>query len=342
MELRLSVQCLLAREQFLIHHLIMGRGSCLAFLFCCLTSAFACSGGSTTQNGGAGGASAGMGGTSAGRGGSGTGGASAGTGGSASGAGGASAGTGGTHEGGSGASSGTGGNTGGTGGTGGGSEAGAAGLAGAGGGGVIHVVSDFTRDLEGWQCGFSDYPQGQDTFYELRCQQATLPPEMGAGGAVLMGGNNHSDDLFMYLARQITGLAPSTKYQLDVKVEIGTNAPADCGGIGGAPGPSVYFKIGASPLKPMSALDSQGFLRLNLDKGNQSVGGADLKLVGDLSNTLHCPDASYQAKTLSLASFSVQSSADGSVWVVVGTDSGFEGITVLYYDRITITLSPSN
>jgi hypothetical protein len=137
-------------------------------------------------------------------------------------------------------------------------------------------------------------------------------------------------------------LTSTLKYQLDVKVEIGTNAPADCGGIGGAPGPSVYFKIGATPVKPMSTLDTQGFLRLNIDKGNQSVGGADMKLVGDLSNTLLCPDATYQAKTLSLASFHVQSGADGSLWVIVGTDSGFEGITVLYYDRITITLTPTN
>jgi len=195
--------------------------------------------------------------------------------------------------------------------------------------------------MDGWVSGFTDYPQGQETFYELQCQQAPLPSELGPGGGVSMRGNNHSDDLFMYLTRQVTGLSPTKNYRLDLRVDIGTNAPADCGGIGGAPGTSVYFKIGASATKPASTLDGQGILRLNLDKGQQSTGGADLKVVGDISNTLHCPDSSYQAKVLSLSSFMVRTAADGSLWLVVGTDSGFEGLTALYYDKITVTLTPN-
>ena len=30
----------------------------------------------------------------------------------------------------------------------------------------------------------------------------------------------------------------------------------------------------------------------------------------------------------------------GSAWLIVGTDSGFEGLTSLYYHRITYTLTP--
>lgn len=204
----------------------------------------------------------------------------------------------------------------------------------------VQVISDFTADQDGWNCGFSDYPQGQETSYELKCQQAPLPAPLGPGGGILMGGNNHSDDLFLYLARPIGGLLPATAYAVDVRVDIGTNAPADCGGIGGSPGRSVYFKIGASATEPASTLDSLGFLRLNLDKGNQSVGGADVKVVGDFSSTLICPDYTYQAKTLSLSGFSVRGGQDGVVWVVVGIDSGFEGITAIYYDRIEVTLTP--
>src|SRR6187397_2685472 len=87
-----------------------------------------------------------------------------------------------------------------------------------------------------------------------------------------------------------------------------------------------------------------GFLRLNLDKGDQSVGGADLKVVGDIGNTLPCVTGSppYQAKTLTLSTFPITSSSDGTVFAVVGTDSGFEGVTTLFYDRIAITLTPAN
>ena len=41
-----------------------------------------------------------------------------------------------------------------------------------------------------------------------------------------MSGSNHSDDLFMYIKRQVTGLKPSAQYVLDVSVTIDTNAPA--------------------------------------------------------------------------------------------------------------------
>ncbi|MDE0699169.1 MAG: hypothetical protein OXH61_00425 [Acidimicrobiaceae bacterium] len=35
----------------------------------------------------------------------------------------------------------------------------------------------------------------------------------------------------------------------------------------------------------------------------------------------------------------VETDDDGSVWLIVGTDSGFEGLTRLYYDRIAYTLT---
>ena len=105
------------------------------------------------------------------------------------------------------------------------------------------------------------------------------------------------------------------------------------------------MKIGASATAPSAQPDSLGWLRLNLDKGNQSVGGADLKVVGNISNTLPCVTgtaAPYQAKTLTLSNFAVTSSSDGKVFAVLGTDSGFEGVTTLFYDRVSITLTPAN
>jgi hypothetical protein len=205
--------------------------------------------------------------------------------------------------------------------------------------GSVERTWSFDSDSEGWSGQFSDYPEGEEDFYELDFAQAALPAELGDGGGLRLGGDNHSDDLFMYLSHRLDGLKPSASYTLDVEVDIGTNAPSDCGGIGGSPGPSVHFKIGASAREPESSADSQGILRLNLDKGNQATDGADLKRVGDVGNTLVCPDPLYQRKTLELSDFAVTTAADGSLWLVVGTDSGFEGETILYYDRISATLT---
>ena len=199
---------------------------------------------------------------------------------------------------------------------------------------------ELDADAEGWSYGFADYPPGQETFYELSCVQATLPAEVGPGGGLKVNGNNHSDDLFSYLFYAVHGLAPQTLYRLHMTVVIDTNAPADCGGIGGSPGTGVFVKLGASAIAPAASVDSNGHLRLNIDKGNQSAGGVDMKVVGDLGNTFTCPDQTYQAKTLSLTGFSVRTSSDGSLWLLFGTDSGFEGITTYYVDRISATLGP--
>jgi hypothetical protein len=208
-------------------------------------------------------------------------------------------------------------------------------------GGATNLSWEFPADAQGWVGDFADYPPNIGTGYDLSYAWAELPAEVGPGGGLRLSGNNHSDDLFMYVMRQITGLAPQTKYLLDVMAVIDTNAPSDCGGIGGAPGLNVTLKIGAVTLKPTPRTDSQGYQWLNIDKGNQSTGGADMKVVGNLGNTKTCPDLTYEPKTFTLSGFSVTSASDGTLWLILGTDSGFEGVTTVYYDRIAITLQPS-
>ena len=209
-------------------------------------------------------------------------------------------------------------------------------------GGTTSLTWEFPSDTQGWVGAFADYPPTSGTGYDLQYGWAALPTEVGPGGGLRLSGNNHSDDLFMYVMRQITGLAPQTSYLLDIVVVIDTNAPADCGGIGGAPGLNVSVKIGASSVEPTSSTDSLGWLRLNIDKGTQSTGGADMKVVGNLGNTNTCPDDTYQPKTFTLSGFSVTSAADGTIWLILGTDSGFEGITTLYYDRVAVTVRPGS
>ncbi len=41
----------------------------------------------------------------------------------------------------------------------------------------------------------------------------------------------------------------------------------------------------------------------------------------------------YQETTTALAT-----DADGNMWIFAGTDSGFEGLTTLYYTEVNITL----
>ena len=37
---------------------------------------------------------------------------------------------------------------------------------------------------------------------------------------------------------------------------------------------------------------------------------------------------------------SAAAGADGSVWLIIGTDSGFEGTTSIFYDNVQLTFTP--
>ena len=51
----------------------------------------------------------------------------------------------------------------------------------------------------------------------------------------------------------------------------------------------------------------------------------------------------YRLKTLDNANrpLNVATDSEGRLWLIVGTDSGFEGLTRLYYARISYTLTPA-
>lgn len=214
-----------------------------------------------------------------------------------------------------------------------------------------HFQFTFAEDLEDWTVGFADYPAGTsdaeqqaiDEFYELDGGHARLPQPLDTGdGAVLLSGNNHSDDLFMFLKRRVSGLAPDTTYQLELRVVFATDVPRGCAGIGGSPGESVFVKGGASGIEPLRVMDdTSGHATwiMNIDKDSQTNGGTDAQVLGDFANSEDCEssDFSYELKELSnleLPAFDVTTDGNGDAWLLLGTDSGFEGTTTIYYTEI--------
>lgn len=206
-------------------------------------------------------------------------------------------------------------------------------------GGDTQILSyDFSTNAEGWTGDFADYPEGEEQFYELEFSHTTLPAPLNETEGVLkLSGNNHSDDLFMFIKKEITGLIPNQEYQINFEVQFATNVADGQFGIGGSPGESVYIKVGAAPIEPQKELDDMGFYRMNIDKNNQSQSGEDMIVIGDFSNDTE--ENVYTLKTLSNDTpFSATANSNGSLWIIVGTESGFEGATTIYYDRIAIEL----
>ena len=136
------------------------------------------------------------------------------------------------------------------------------------------------------------------------------------------------------------GLQANTTYQVTFKVDIATNIPEGMMGIGGSPGESVYVKAGASTIEPLVEEDSTGWLRMNIDKGNQANGGEDMIVMGHVASPDATGDGEFVIKTLDSAGIAFEATTDneGKLWLIAGTDSGFEGLTQLYYSEISAKL----
>ncbi len=196
----------------------------------------------------------------------------------------------------------------------------------------------FASGYEGFTVGFADYPVGDEAFYELQHRHTKLPEDLGAGrSALLVAGNNHSDDLFMFLKRKIAGLAPNTDYVLNFKLAVASNAASSSFGIGGGPGTAVSVKIGASSVEPKPiAKPGDGHYRMNIDVGVQANSGKDMSRVGDIGVTNN--DGHFEYKNFELRNFGVRSNRRGEVWIVTGTDSGFEGLTTVYFTEMFVEI----
>ena len=209
--------------------------------------------------------------------------------------------------------------------------------------GSDHVEFDFSfeTDAGGWAVAFADLPEDYDqSIYELDGGHRALPDGLDGAGMYVQG-HNRSDDLFMYLRRRVDGLTPAASYTVSATIDLATDAALGLVGIGGAPGESVFVKAGASTAEPEAAPDSTGHLRMNIDKGNQSRGGSQMAVLGNVGHPDIVGDE-FRLKTLDSMDSPVVVKADdsGSAWLIVGTDSGFEGLTRLYYDRISFMLTP--
>lgn len=200
------------------------------------------------------------------------------------------------------------------------------------------IASDFSAGKDGWIAGFADYNADQEESYELQEGLSPLPAPLDKNReAYLLSGMNRSDDLFMYLKRQVSGLKPNMGYQIDFNVQLASDARDGGVGAGGAPGEAVGLGVGATVIEPVAMPNDDNFYEMNLDKINQCcTDGKDMVVIGNVANGGDV----YEYKTIERkGSYMATSDAEGNLWLIVGTDSGYEGRTSLYYTLIEIRLT---
>lgn len=206
---------------------------------------------------------------------------------------------------------------------------------------------DFARGTQGWIAGFTDYPPGREEDMELLADHRPLPAPLDQlRGGLFISGRNRSDDLFMFWKGRVTGLRSDRTYTVEFTVEFATNVPKGVGGAGGRPDGSVFVKVGSSRVEPAPLLNPGGqcppypYYCLSLDKGNQSQGGADAVVVGTAGNLSGTETWELKELRSGPTPLAVTPNSDGSAWLLVGTDSGFEGQTSLYYTRVVAQFTP--
>lgn len=196
---------------------------------------------------------------------------------------------------------------------------------------------DFENGEQGWQAGFSDYDTELAAGFNLQSGVRSIPESNNSG--FYLAGTNQSDDLFMFIKSRFRGLQASTRYVASVTINLVSNGGAGCAGIGGSPGESVYLKFGFAETEPQQA----GY-DLNVAKGNQSNGGANANVIGNIAvNGLACDGTNLGNKTVTSTSqteLEFTTTEDGRIWLFIGTDSGFEGRTEIYFDQIELTVQP--
>ncbi|WP_381523487.1 hypothetical protein [Spirosoma soli] len=138
------------------------------------------------------------------------------------------------------------------------------------------------------------------------------------------------------MKKKLTGLQPNTDYKLVFDVELPSAYADNSVGIGGSPGSSVFLKAGASAVEPKKQLKDD-FYEINIDKGSQSEGGRDAVLLGNIGAGEDVTDYKLITRSNTDDPLTARTNDKGELWLIVGTDSGYEGLTTLYYSSVKVT-----
>lgn len=202
-----------------------------------------------------------------------------------------------------------------------------------------YAFSFAENEKQHWKTGYASYPVGKEAGFAPEYSYTLTPEETGKKNpSIRISGQNHGNGLFMYLYRKIEGLEPETLYQLSYTVELASNAPRNSVGNGGSPGASVYLKAGAlshQPHKIQEMVENVFYWQPDFDKGLQEEPGKDMISLGNIGTDL--PEFKYSMiKRTGSNQHSVTTSKNGELWVLVGTDSGYKGVTTLYITSVKV------
>jgi hypothetical protein len=197
---------------------------------------------------------------------------------------------------------------------------------------------DFADDTQGWTAMFSDYPKGEELYYELTYQHTRLPSPLDTNMmAVMISGNNHSDDLFSCIFKKLDGFVAGRTYQVTFDIDLASSVPSNAIGIGGSP--DLALGAGGISYQPKNNLDESNWYRPNFTVKLQSaLSNEIMQVIGKIGVTDTTTVFTLINRNNLDKPIMLTTDEYGELWLLIGTDSGFEGKTTLYFKSITVRL----
>ena len=185
-------------------------------------------------------------------------------------------------------------------------------------------IYDFTVENQFFEGGASDSYANEKNKPQFDFEYKTLPiPSRPITYAQYISGLNTSGELFMYMKREISGLKPNTRYQVNFMVEFATKYNTNGITAGGSPGDGVIMKAGVTQVEP---------------KNFQNDEMCDLGPIG-LTDTTTVWAINY--KDNFNHPFSFTTGPDGSAWLIIGEESSCICRTEIYFTNLFVDFTES-
>ncbi|QDG53795.1 hypothetical protein FIV42_24540 [Persicimonas caeni] len=209
----------------------------------------------------------------------------------------------------------------------------------------VELSYNFNDGKQGWEADVTDYPAGAREGIGFVEQVRPLPAEVSeTDKAYYFEGQNSVSDIFMFMRRQVgpdAGLEPETAYRVKYTLTFASNYPEDCAE---EKGQLMFLKMGASTYKPANVeSDDKSSFKFNMQKGDGEMGGEDASAAGDLTHNEECAIIYDRYTTLTREhthSASVETDANGNLWLIVGVDADYQGEVSYYFNQVDVTLTP--
>jgi hypothetical protein len=199
----------------------------------------------------------------------------------------------------------------------------------------LTVSHDFRVGPQGWTCDAAGYSTlNPYTDYEIVLDYQPLKGSLASQGSAWLLNGRGSFGLILYCKRHVTGLVSNRTYSVDLTVEIATNTPPGCTGLGAPPGEGVVVLAAPLPAEPIPAL-------VGTDMRVSFV--TEAAVLGNIATASPAPCTltnPWELKTLTKAGVPFVASAAGDAWIVAGITKGFMGPNEVFLTKVRADFQP--